>query len=1321
MNKLLTILFILFLNQAHAQDKGDTSNYPYWWEMMQDRTVNYYNTQSAFEKYWENRPYMPHSGYKVFKRWEHFWRSRVNPDGTFPPADRDMVEFKKFLLKNNALRAANGNFMEMGPRKLPANSTGQPNGLGRINAVAFHPTNVGTIFIGAPQGGVWKTTDGGTTWSVSGTDILPSLGASTIAIDSANPSIMYLGTGDRDANDAAGIGVYKSINGGTSWSASNAGMGNVTVTRILINSRKNTTLLAATSTGVFKSYNSGANWTKKTTGTLYFKEMVYKPGDTATVYATEGGKFYRSVNGGETWSQISTGFGTGITRMVIAVTKANSNMVYVVASNSSRRFQGFFTSSDNGTTFTSKSTTPNILGYNWNGSDNGGQAEYDLALCVNPNNANQILVGGINVFYSGDGGSTWACRAHWVGDNGLPDIHADQHIFEINPLNNRTYFGNDGGLYYSDDFGVSYTDVSSGIGIAQIYKLSQNPLNPNSIMNGYQDNGTSIYRGSWTTVIGGDGMECIIDPIDTTTIYGALYYGDIRRKIGAGAFNTIAKSGTNGITESGGWVTPYELQPANNNTMMVGYKNIWRSTNVRNATPTWTRASSNGGGNIISVKFGNANTAHAYYYRNNALLFRTLDINAASPVWDSVSTPMAVESIETHPTDPNRIFVCGSNRVLRSSNRGATWTDITFNLPNTSMNHIVMDKFSKEGLYVSTDVGLYYKDSTMANWILYNTGFPTGSRVNESEIYYHPTNSNLSRISSATYGRGTWQSDLYMTQTQPVVNFTVSDTAPCTSANVTLNDISTPACDFFQWTITPATFSYISGNANSKNPVVKFNSNGNYTVTLFARRYGDGYNTVTKTNYIKVGTSATVSLGPPSINNFCAGDSALITASGSTNYSWAPAGSCSAPTSATTYLKPTVTTTYIVTGYNGTLACGDTESVTIIVKPAPTINITGANTICSLQTTTLTASGISNYTWTPNKWLNTTSGSTVIAKPDSNITYTVSGPGVNGCIGSKNIAITVNPRPTISIAGNKTFCTGGNTTLTASGAGNYAWTPATGLNTAFGPTVIASPINSIQYKIVGSVAGCFDTAKVNISVVPAPTLTINADRANVCLGDSARFDLKGGITYTINPTANTFFSNDSTVYVFPTTSTTYTMEAIITPTCKDTKNKFMPVNPKPSITLTATKTNINLGDSTILKAGGAKTYTWSPSSGIKLINDSTVSAKPIDTTIYKLVGTNAFNCSAEKTIKIEVVKLSKIGSLMNGISIYPNPTKASVHINTKEALDAELYHIDGKKINSVELLIGSNWIDLSGLTNGIYILKVSNKLQDFVEYKIIKE
>lgn len=192
---------------------NDTSEYPYWIEMMQDPNANFYQTQRAFNIYWQDRKVTRSSGWKVFKRWEYMMQSRVNPDGSQPAPDATFNAYGQYQAKN---RSASGTWTNMGPAEIPAPGPAGYEGLGRINTVAFHPTDPNTFYIGAPSGGMWQTSDGGLTW-ISHTDTLPTLGVSSIIIDYSNPSKILIGTGDRDAGDAPGMGVFKSLDGGLSW------------------------------------------------------------------------------------------------------------------------------------------------------------------------------------------------------------------------------------------------------------------------------------------------------------------------------------------------------------------------------------------------------------------------------------------------------------------------------------------------------------------------------------------------------------------------------------------------------------------------------------------------------------------------------------------------------------------------------------------------------------------------------------------------------------------------------------------------------------------------------------------------------------------------------------------------------------------------------------------------------------------------------------------------------------------------------------------------------------------------------------------------
>ena len=530
--KRLSVLLLLFIavstsaqvnQQLVAQE--DTANYPYWIAMMQDQNANYYLTVSAFEKYWANRPIAKSSGYKVFKRWQYRMEHHIFADGTRMPEG-----YEANIIAANAANASSqqkllvANWTELGPFGFPVNSTGQPNGIGRINEIAFHPTDPSKIYAGAPAGGFWFTNNHGTTWTTT-TDVLSTLGISAIIVNKINPNTIYLGTGDRDAGDAPGLGVYRSTNAGLTWTSYSTGLGQRTVNKMVIHPADTNILLAATNGGIFRTTNAGLSWTL-VSNSASFKDIVFKPDNPNIVYATEGGRFYKSINNGVSWTQ--SGGITG-TRMAIAVTQANPNMVYVVATSGSV-YGALYKSSNNGTSFTTMSTSPNIMDYSCDGSGNSGQGWYDLDIVASPTDSNTIFVGGVNIFKSTNKGSTWTISGHWTGSCGASPVHADQHVLEFNPINNRLYSGNDGGVSFSTNAGGSWADISGNMAIAQVYKIGQSVNTKNLVINGYQDNGTAVLDGTnWRTEIGGDGMECIIDYSNDNYMYGALYYGDIRR------------------------------------------------------------------------------------------------------------------------------------------------------------------------------------------------------------------------------------------------------------------------------------------------------------------------------------------------------------------------------------------------------------------------------------------------------------------------------------------------------------------------------------------------------------------------------------------------------------------------------------------------------------------------------------------------------------------------------------------------------------------------------------------------------------------------
>ena len=753
-----------FAQQAQPESR-DYANYPHWQEMMMDRSVNFYETQKAFYAYWQGRTPTRGTGYKVFKRWEYYWQYRINPDGTFPEAGKTYREFNRWAGENLAdgrMKSGNLTWTELGPKT--RQNYGGYNGVGRVNTIAFHPTDPLTLYVGAPAGGFWYSHDGGATWATS-TDTIPTIGVSAIAVSSLDPNTILIGTGDDDGGNDQGLGFFISHDGGLSWTESNNGMVHATVCMFAQHEEDPNTLLAATKdNGIYKTTDFGATWTKTGAPNSTFRDIKYKPGDPSVVYASENG-FWRSADGGETWTQIGADQGlTEVGRTVIDVTPANDSLVYALVGGGPLR--GLFQSRDFGQTFTLKSDSPNILGYDYDGGDDGSQAWYDLMIHADHTNPNTILVGGVNIWKSTNGGVNWTITSHWWGDR-TNEVHADQHHFAFNEVNNRLYAGNDGGIYWSANNGATWTEISEGLGIGQMYKLGVSLTNRNKIVAGFQDNGTATYMApNWYSTGGGDGMECAVDPFDANYSYTTIYYGRIERRYNNGNTVTVAGENVNGITESGAWVTPFLISETDPNVMVVGMKNVWISKNVRAASGVaFTKISNNLGGsnttNGAVLEQSPADPGMLFYVRDDGKVFRTNNMFEGTVKWTELTngkpgggTP---SDLECHPFKSNVVYMTLGTKVYKSETFGATWKDISGSLPDIRINDIAYDKTANEGLYVGTDAGVYYKDADLDDWVLHGTGLPVSVEVSEVEIYWDRVDRGESRVRVSTFGRGMWE------------------------------------------------------------------------------------------------------------------------------------------------------------------------------------------------------------------------------------------------------------------------------------------------------------------------------------------------------------------------------------------------------------------------------------------------------------------------------------------------------------------------------------------------------------------------------------
>ena len=434
----------------------------------------------------------------------------------------------------------------------------------------------------------------------------------------------------------------------------------------------------------------------------------------------------------------------------------------------------------------------------------------------------------------------------------------------------------------------------------------------------------------------------------------------------------------------------------------------------------------------------------------------------------------------------------------------------------------------------------------------------------------------------------------------------------CTGSNVTINASGGTT---YSWTPAQGLSS-----TTSANPVVTITTTTTYTLYVSNGACSDADAvtvTVKPLPIIDAGTN----------QNICSGTSATLSAVGGSSFTWTPSGSLNFPNSISPIANPTTTTIYTLTASDGTCAAKDV--ITVSVTPLPLANAGTDATVCIGSSTTLTATGGTAYSWTPNTNLSATNIANPVANPTVTTDYTVTVTN-NGCAQNDVVRVNVLAAPTANAGIDKNVCLGSNTTLSASGGSSYLWNPATGLSSNTIANPIVNTTVNITYTVTVSNGACSSTDVVNVNVLSLPLVNAGTDKV-ICTGDSAILNGSGGITYTWSPT--TYFDgftnhpiidfpNSVSPKVFPYLggTTSYTLTASNgSCTASDVVNvtKVSPPNPNAGSDVT-----ICQGNSTPLNASGGTSYTWSPAVNISNVNSSNPNVNPISTTVYTVSVSN---------------------------------------------------------------------------------------------------
>jgi photosystem II stability/assembly factor-like uncharacterized protein len=689
------------------------------------------------------------TGYKQYQRWLYERKFHTDDNGYFITAETEAARYKaaKDVMKTrqfeSSARGTFGTWVELGPKNWSYTSGWNP-GVGRITSVAIHPSNPAVIYVSSPGGGIWKSTNSGTTWTPL-VDITSSawMDIFHLYIDPSNQNVIYAAVQNG--------GVIKSSNAGATWA--NTGGGPGASKKVLVHPTNSAIVFATGSNGIFRSTDGGTTWTQVHTESK--EDIEFQPGDPNVMYASGSGgasSFWRSTDNGVTWTAITAANGiTNAGRTLIGVSPANPAVVYAIQANGST-FGRMYKSTNAGQTFVTTvvgnpASGTNYFGYEENGTGTGGQAGYDMAICINPVNINEVMIAGIICWKSTNGGTSFAAQTAWYYPNSIGYNHADVHALEW--IGNTIYSGSDGGIYKSINNGGDWTDLSAGLGIRQFYRICSSKTDRDVITGGSQDNGTSFRRtdSTWKDWLGADGMDNVISPTNPNIAIGTSQFGDIYKTTNAGAtYSNLTKP------SEGEWVTPLVMHPTNHNTVYGGWTGIYKSVN---GGTNWTKIS----GNVINARLHTlavapSDTQYVYGSRNNKL-YRTSNGGAT---WDSITAPANINAIFVSPVNPAKIYLaCNSttNRVFVSTDRGSTLTNISAGLPNLVARSIVVDNNPSESIYVGMNVGVYYRDNVDTNWVEHASNLPLVA-VNEVEIQ-----KSSGKLRVATYGRGVWETNLW--------------------------------------------------------------------------------------------------------------------------------------------------------------------------------------------------------------------------------------------------------------------------------------------------------------------------------------------------------------------------------------------------------------------------------------------------------------------------------------------------------------------------------------------------------------------------------
>ncbi|MEM9885819.1 MAG: hypothetical protein AAF849_08005 [Bacteroidota bacterium] len=663
---------------------------------------------------------------------------------------------------------------------------------GRVTDIVLNPNDPNIFFVGTSVGGIFKTTDRGQSWKAV-FDKAGRLSIGDMAIAPSNTKVLYAGTGEANATATSGAffgdGVYKSVNGGKSWT--NMGLENSHhIGRVIVNPYNEDHVLVAAAgklydkneeRGLYESKDGGETWQNLlfVSDSTACIDVAMHPTDTNTIYAvtwerlrrpwqrTYAGptsRIYRTRDGGKNWEIIMSGLpAIHHGRMGIAIAPSEPDVLYVSITENSitNSFNGLYKSINGGDNW--RRTSDFFLsGMYSNFGWFFGQVRVD------PRDANRAYVLGVGLFQTNNGGRAWNRIAQGV--------HVDQHALETHPKDsNMVVLGNDGGVYISSDHASTWTHLKN-LPITQFYQCEVAQSLDNRYFGGTQDNGTIFSRegeiSDWSEILGGDGFHVIVDPENPEIVYAEYQWGNLFRSVNGGQSFQWALNGVNS-SDRNNWNTPIAIDPNNSNVLYYGTDRLYRSTSRASSWEAISGDLTKGPHPSGTRRFRTLTTIAVAPSDSEVIYVGADDGNVqmtsnGGDTWQLISSDLPERSITGIAVDfenPMKAYVSLSGyrntdylpHVFMTTDGGTTWEDISNGLPEVPANDVIIDNEAPNTLYLATDLGVWKQEDRTRDWEILGQKMPA---TVVTDLVLHRKKSELI---AATFGRSLYKYALDVT------------------------------------------------------------------------------------------------------------------------------------------------------------------------------------------------------------------------------------------------------------------------------------------------------------------------------------------------------------------------------------------------------------------------------------------------------------------------------------------------------------------------------------------------------------------------------